>query len=517
MSQSNRKLGKLFFPGLLTLFLGLALASGRTKPGQGFALPGSALPAVQSALGEQVAVREVAGLSEAFIAISESVTPAVVRIQAERPGSATGAAPVPPEFRDFFGLPPNSRPGVPQLAGGTGLIVSADGHILTNNHVVDGADRITVTLNDRRTYEAQVVGRDRTTDVAVVKIEATHLPAARLGDSDQTRVGEWVVAIGNPGFGDASTLDFTVTGGIISAKNRPLQIIPQELQAHGDAATAVYAIEDFLQTDAVINPGNSGGPLVNLRGEVIGVNTAIASGSGYYQGYGFAIPINLARRVMNDLLQYGHVRRALLGISITDVTPEDAEVYRLPAIAGVLIEDFAENSPARSTGLQRGDVIIAVEGEPVQRVGQLQRLIAQHRPGDSVEVDVIRYGSAHSYRIQLAQAPLPPAPARPSVSTTTPAAADLGIELAELSPNLAREIGYARPGGVVVTGVAPASPAARKQLPRGFRLISIDRRDINTVREARDLLRRARPGAVVSLQLEGPDGRVRIVNVRVPS
>ncbi len=514
MSYSNRKLGRLLFPGLLALFLGLALASDRARPD-----PAPALPVVQSTLGGRAAVREASGLSEAFIAISEAVTPAVVRIQAERPGPGPDATPVPQEFRDFFGLPPNSRPGVPQLAGGTGFIVSTDGHILTNNHVVDGAARITVTLNDRRTFDARVVGRDRTTDVAVVKIEAAGLPAAQLGDSDQARVGEWVVAIGNPGFGDASTLDFTVTGGIISAKNRPLQIIPQELQAHGDAATAVYAIEDFLQTDAVINPGNSGGPLVNLRGEVIGVNTAIASGSGYYQGYGFAIPINLARRVMNDLLQYGHVRRALLGISITDVTPEDAEVYRLPAIAGVLVEDFADNSPGRAAGLQRGDVIIAVEGEPVQRVGQLQRLIAQHRPGESVEVEIIRFGAARRYQIQLTQAPLPPAPARPAgaAATTAPPAADLGLELAELTPTLAREIGYARPGGVVVTGVAPASPAARKQLPRGFRIISIDQRSVTTVREARDLLRRARPGAVVSLHLEGPDGRVRIVNVRVPS
>jgi serine protease Do len=512
MTDSNRRLGKLLFPGLLSLLLGLALASGRVRPD-----PSPALPLLQSTLGGTVALREATGLSEAFVAIAEAVTPAVVRIQAERPAPAAGSSQVPPEFRDFFGLPPNSEPGVPQLAGGTGVIVAAEGYILTNNHVVDGADRIMVTLNDRRTFEARVVGRDRTTDVAVVKIEADHLPAARLGDSDQARVGEWVVAIGNPGFSDASTLDFTVTGGIISAKNRPLQIIPQELQAHGDAATAVYAIEDFLQTDAVINPGNSGGPLLNLRGEVIGINTAIASGSGYYQGYGFAIPVNLARRVLNDLLQYGHVRRALLGISITDVTPEDAEVYRLPAIAGVLVEDFSENSPARATGLQRGDVIVAVEGESVQRVGQLQRLIAQHRPGESVEIEVIRYGATKHYQIQLTQAPLPAAPARPSATATTPPVADLGLELAELTPNLAREIGYTRSGGVIVTGVAPASPAARKQLPRGFRIVSIDRREVATVREARDLLRRARPGAVVSLQLEGPDGRMRIVNVRVPS
>lgn len=412
----GRKRGKLVFFGLLSLILGLSLASSRlrTEPA------GPAL--VQAVLGESGAVREASGLSEAFIAIAESVTPAVVRIQAERPGG--GNAAVPHEFREFFGLPPDGRRETPQLAGGTGFIISPDGHILTNNHVIDGAVRISVTLQDRRTFEATVVGRDRTTDVAVVKINANSLPVARLGDSDRARVGEWVVAIGNPGFNDASTLDFTVTGGIISAKNRPLQIIPQELQAHGDAATAVYAIEDFIQTDAVINPGNSGGPLVNLQGEVIGVNTAIASGNGFYQGYGFAIPINLARRVVNDLLQYGQVRRALLGISITDVTPEDAEVYRLPVIAGVLVEDFAGDSPARKAGLERGDVIVEVEGMRVERVGQLQRLIAQHRPGDTVELEVIRYGERQRYRIELTQAPLPrerprataPAPPPPPIS-----------------------------------------------------------------------------------------------------
>lgn len=504
----GRKRGKLVFFGLLSLILGLSLASSRlrTEPA------GPAL--VQAVLGESGAVREASGLSEAFIAIAESVTPAVVRIQAERPGG--GNAAVPHEFREFFGLPPDGRRETPQLAGGTGFIISPDGHILTNNHVIDGAVRISVTLQDRRTFEATVVGRDRTTDVAVVKINANSLPVARLGDSDRARVGEWVVAIGNPGFNDASTLDFTVTGGIISAKNRPLQIIPQELQAHGDAATAVYAIEDFIQTDAVINPGNSGGPLVNLQGEVIGVNTAIASGNGFYQGYGFAIPINLARRVVNDLLQYGQVRRALLGISITDVTPEDAEVYRLPVIAGVLVEDFAGDSPARKAGLERGDVIVEVEGMRVERVGQLQRLIAQHRPGDTVELEVIRYGERQRYRIELTQAPLPRERPR-ATAPAPPPAADLGLELAELTPALAREIGHPRPGGVVVTGVAPASPAARKQLPRGFRIVSIDQRAVKTVREAQEILRRARPGSVVSLHLESPEGRIRIINLRVPS
>src|SRR5690606_1867227 len=298
----------------------------------GFELPGAprstplALESPPSQPSPSPALRDATDLSEAFIAIAELVTPSVVRIQVQRAATASPHGPLPPGFRDFFGLPDGAPQ--PEIAGGSGFIVSPDGYILTNNHVIDGAERSTVTLVDKRSYTAEVVGRDPTTDVAVVRIDARDLPAARLGDSEDARVGEWVLAIGNPGFSEVSTLDFTVTSGIISAKGRPLQIIGSELQANRNPA-AVYAIEDFLQTDAVINPGNSGGPLVNLRGEVIGINTAIASGTGFYQGYGFAIPVNLARRVMSDLIEHGHVRRALLGINIVNVTPEDAEVFRL--------------------------------------------------------------------------------------------------------------------------------------------------------------------------------------------
>jgi serine protease Do len=512
MNDPIRNRGKLALFGLIALALALTIASGLVRPtGESATLLGQGTPAAT-----RPALQEAAELSDAFVAISEAVTPAVVRIQVERPGGGDSARAIPREFRDFFGLPPEGAPDAPQFAGGTGFIVSSDGHILTNNHVVDGADRISVTLLDRRSFDARVVGRDRTTDIAIIKIDGAGLPSVRLGNSDQTRVGEWVVAIGNPGFGDASTLDFTVTSGIISAKGRPLQIIPQELQAHGDAATAVYAIEDFLQTDAVINPGNSGGPLLNLKGEVIGINTAIASGSGYYQGYGFAIPSNLARRVMNDLLKHGQVRRALLGISITDVTPEDAELYRLPAIAGVLVEDFAADSPGKKAGLERGDVIVEVDGQRVERVGQLQRLIAQHQPGEAVAVSAIRYGNARRFQIELVQAPFPTDPTPPTSPPSRPQPANLGLELAELTPALARQIGYERAGGVVVVGVAPASPAARKLVPRGYRIVSIDQKAVSTPREAEQLLGRARAGAIASLLLEGPDGRTRIVNLRVP-
>lgn len=457
-----------------------------------------------------------AELGDAFIAIADAVTPAVVRIQTERLGPASQGARAPHGMRDFFGLPPGrGEPQVPAIAGGSGFIVSPDGYILTNNHVIAGADRIRVTLVDRRDFEAEIVGQDQTTDVAVIRIKARDLPVVRLGDSDHARVGEWVLAIGNPGFDDSSTLDFTVTSGIISAKGRPLDIIPRELAAEDDPA-AGYAIEDFIQTDAVINPGNSGGPLVNLRGEVVGMNTAIASLTGYYQGYGFAIPMNLARRVMKDLIEHGHVRRALLGISIQEISPEDAEVYRLPSIAGVLVEDFAEDSPARHAGLQRHDVIVSLNGQEVERVGQLQRLVAQHRPGDVVEVGAIRYGERVDLRIRLTQAPITAVPARPAARPGTASGERLGIQVSELTPELAREMGWDQAGGAVVAGVRAMSVAQRKGIFSGQRIVSIDGRDIRTAREAQEILRSARSGQVLSLTLLNQAGRTSIANVRVP-
>ena len=508
MDQNLRSTGKiLLVPVLFLLALGLASVFEWPRGTE-------AAPVLQTPVPEHPRLREARELGEAFIAIAEAVTPAVVRIQSERTGGGSQSVHIPRGYRDFFGPHPDGEGGLPQVAGGTGFIVSENGYILTNNHVIAGADRILVSLVDKRTFEAEVVGRDPTTDVAVIRIDARNLPAMRLGDSESARVGEWVLAIGNPGFGDTRPLDFTVTNGIISAKGRPLEIINRELFASGDPS-ANYAIEDFLQTDAVINPGNSGGPLVNLRGEVIGINTAIASGTGYFQGYGFAIPINLARRVMNDLIQHGHVRRALLGINITDVTPEDAEVFRLPEIAGVLVEDFADDSPAQHAGLERGDVIVEVEGERVERVGQLQRLIAQHQPGEAVGVRVIRYGQPHRFRIRLTEAPIANDRPRGPTRERGPVREDLGIEVSELTPSLAREIGYEAPGGAVITGVVPSSPAARREI-RGYRILSIDRRPVESARDAQAMLRSKRSGDVVSLLLEAPDGRTRIANLRVP-
>lgn len=466
-------------------------------------------PAVQNV----ASVRRASELSDAFISIAETVTPAVVRIQSERTVPRLRAGWLPRGLHDFFGgMQQDSVPlEVPEVGGGTGFVVSSDGYILTNNHVVEGATRIVVSLPDRRTFEAAVIGRDPTTDLAVIRIDARGLPAVYLGDSDEARVGEWVVAIGNPGFDEASTLDFTVTSGIISAKGRPLNIIDVGTDANDGFR---YAIEDFIQTDAVINPGNSGGPLVNLRGAVIGVNTAIATSTGYNQGYGFAIPSNLARRVMKDLIEKGHVERALLGVSIVDVTPEDAEVYGLPSIAGVLVEDFAGDSPARRAGLERGDVIVAIDGQPALRVGQLQRLVAVHAPGESVRLGVVRYGERRELSVQLMQAPVVRAPAQNEPRRQIDPM--LGLDIADLDAELARQLGYARAGGVVVADVKPASAADRKRVGIGHRIVSIDRTPVETAAQARRILRAARSGQVLSFLLEYPDQRTYIANVRAP-
>ena len=498
--------------------LGMSVASAAWWAGSGASLSAQSGTTV-GGVPEQI-VRPARDLSDAFIAIAAATTPAVVSIETRRPARASDAEQpeLPEQFWRFFDFDPDRGDPDPEFSGGTGFIVRADGHILTNAHVVSGADRITVTLHDRRTVPARLVGADPTTDVAVIKIDdAGDLPVLPLGDSDAVRVGEWVIAIGNPGFGGASQLDYTVTAGIVSALGRPLQLLNRQLrQDPRFESLALSAIENFLQTDAVINPGNSGGPMIDLGGRVIGLNSAIASESGFYQGYGFAVPVNLARRVMDDLIRFGEVRRPVLGVEIATVAPEDAEYYRLPSVAGVLIQRVPEDGPARRAGLEPGDVVVAIDGESVATVGELQQTIAEHRPGQEVAVTYYRSGDRRETRVTLGENTIGAPGAATPGDVEPPTSSVLGMEVQNLDAALASRLGFDRPGGVVVVGVDPYGPAGRRGVGPNVRIVEINDEEIDEAEDVQEILRSLTPGSIASLEVEDASGARRIVNVRVP-
>jgi Do/DeqQ family serine protease len=308
-----------------------------------------------------------------FTQAAELVTPGVVHVRMVR--QATERYYRNP-FEELFGYP--DRNGERRQEGaGSGVIITDDGYIVTNYHVVQGADEIEVTLHDNRKYEAKVIGEDPTTDLALIKIEEEDLTFVRYGNSDDLRVGEWVLAVGNPFYG----LTSTVTAGIVSAKARNINILRNRQ----------YNIESFIQTDAVVNPGNSGGALVNIQGELVGINTAIASPTGSYAGYSFAVPVSLVKKVMDDLLEYGAVQRALLGISILDVTDSRIE-EDVDETSGVYVAAVNKGSAAEEAGLEEGDIIIGIGDNEVKNIAELQEYVGRNRPGDKVDVTYLRDG-----------------------------------------------------------------------------------------------------------------------------
>ncbi len=418
-------------------------------------------------------------MEDAFASVADHVMPAVVNISTRprKTPPAGGSAPDPSErFREFFGPEFYDRffkrsPREDARASGSGVIVDPVGYILTNNHVIEDAAEITVRLSDARKFPAQLVGRDPKTDLAVLKVEAgTPLPAAELGDSDHLRVGQWAIAIGNP-FG----LDRTVTVGIVSATAR--------------THVGVAAYESFIQTDASINPGNSGGPLLNLDGQVIGINTAIVA-SG--QGIGFSIPISMAKEVMRQLIARGRVVRGWLGIVIQDLTDELAASFGVREHEGVLVTDVMKAGPAETAGLRPGDVITELAGGRITEVPELQRRVAVVAPGESILLTVVRDRRPIAMRVKLGE--------MPSEETLVAAAGSeesWGMSVEPIGPELAGRLDIGR--GVVVTEVAPEGPAAKAGLRPGDVVLNVNREPIADVAAFRQLLATVKPGESVRL------------------
>jgi Do/DeqQ family serine protease len=320
-----------------------------------------------------------------FTQAAALVTPAVVHIKTTYSGSSRsgGVDPFDDMFQDFFGRRmPQQRS--PQMASGSGVILSEDGYIVTNNHVVENADKIEVVLNDKRSFLAKVIGRDANTDLALLKVTAKGLPSVKMGNSDDVRVGEWVLAVGNP-----FNLTSTVTAGIVSAKARAIGILGD---GQDPAISKSRPIESFIQTDAAINRGNSGGALVNTNGELIGINAAIASQTGNYEGYGFAIPVNLAKKILDDFQKFGSVQRGFLGIQIGEVDAELAEKKGLKSTQGVYVDKVVAGGGADAAGIKEGDVILKIENVPVNASSELQEQIGRHRPGDKIAITLVRNG-----------------------------------------------------------------------------------------------------------------------------
>lgn len=443
------------------------------------------MPVVKARLDDKSEGTNVAMIPADFSFASEKATAAVVHIKstmkAERNVSQME---VPDELKDFFGgrspfdqdAPQGRGRGEKPQASGSGVIINPDGFIVTNNHVIQGAESLEVTLADKRTFKAKVIGSDPNTDIALIQIEAKNLPALSFGNSENVKVGQWVLAVGNP-----YNLTSTVTAGIVSAKGRSINILGENSKA---------PIESFIQTDAAVNPGNSGGALVDLNGNLIGINTAIASQTGSYAGYSFAVPASIAHKVVEDLSKFGSVQRGYLGVGISEVDGAKVKSYDLKVSDGVRIENFSDQSAARDAGIKVGDVITKIDGHDVNSVAQLQEAIAQHKPADKVLVTVNRQGADTEIAVTL-KSSSGTLVAEKSVQTLD----NLGIELQDLTTQQKRAWDVEQ--GVQVSQISAGKVRQNTDMQDGFVITKIDKTPVGNVQQAMKALEGKRGGVMI--------------------
>jgi serine protease Do len=449
--------------------LGLVVASEREWMPFGHAVPEAPVARPAQAVPASTALQPAIGGDHGFVQIAKAVKPAVVNVFSTRSGKGEGQPMTPfddPFFRRFFGdefFRRFEQPHRKERGLGSGVIVEASGLIVTNNHVVSKADEIKVFLSDKREFKAKLIGTDAKTDIAVLRIEAEGLPTIAWADSDKLEVGEFVLAVGNP-FG----LTQTVTLGIVSALGR---------------AAGIAEYEDFIQTDAAINPGNSGGALVNVHGELVGINTAIYSQSGGNMGIGFAVPSNLARSVVEQLVKHGKVVRGWLGVSIQDLSPELASQFGLPEPKGVLVSEVMDDSPAKRAGLERGDVIVEYDGKPADNPTQLRNAVAQTIVGKKVVIKFIRDKKARTAEVTITEQPknIAQAGGEEGGEGATSTGLLSALDVRELTPELAGRYGLGRQErGVLIVRVQPGSIADEAGLKEGDLILEVNRQPTAT-------------------------------------